>query len=33
VLGDDWEAVSAAVANRSLKTSRKMNKSFRFLCM
>jgi hypothetical protein len=33
VLGDDWEAVSAAVANRSLKASRKMNKSFRFLCM
>jgi hypothetical protein len=33
VPGDDWEAVSAAVANRSLKASRKMNKSFIFLYM
>jgi hypothetical protein len=32
VPGDEWKAASAAVTNRSLKTSRKMNKSFRLLC-
>jgi hypothetical protein len=30
--GDDWEAASAAATNGSLKTSRKMNRSFRLLC-
>ena len=29
---DDWEVASAAVTNRSLKTSRKMNRSFGLLC-
>ena len=29
---DDWEAVSAAVTNESLKASRKMNRSFGLLC-
>ena len=29
---DDWEAASAVVTNGSLKASRKINKSFRFLC-
>ncbi|KAG2591247.1 hypothetical protein PVAP13_5NG441820 [Panicum virgatum] len=29
---DDWEAVSAAVSNGSLKASRKMNRSFGLLC-
>jgi hypothetical protein len=29
---DDWEADSVAVMNGSLKTSRKMNRSFRLLC-
>jgi hypothetical protein len=29
---DDWEASSAATTNGSLKTSRKMNMSFRLLC-
>ena len=32
MLDDDWEAASAAVTNGSLKTSRKMNMSFEFLC-
>ena len=32
MLDDDWEAASAAVTNGSLKTSRKMNTSFEFLC-
>jgi hypothetical protein len=29
---DDWEAVSTAATNGSLKASRKMNKSFELLC-
>jgi hypothetical protein len=32
VPGDDWEAVSTAVTNGSLKASRKMNRSFELLC-
>jgi hypothetical protein len=32
VLGDDREAGSVVVTNRSLKASRKMNKSFELLC-
>jgi hypothetical protein len=32
VPGDDWEAASTAATNRSLKASRKMNKSFELYC-
>jgi peroxiredoxin len=32
VLGDDWEAVSTTAKNGSLKTLRKMNRSFELLC-
>jgi hypothetical protein len=32
VPGDSWEAVSMAATNGSLKTSRKMNRSFELLC-
>jgi hypothetical protein len=32
VPGGDWEAVSTAAANGSLKASRKMNMSFELLC-
>jgi hypothetical protein len=31
VLSDDWEAVSTAATNGSLKASRKMNRSFELL--
>jgi hypothetical protein len=32
VSGNDWEAVSTVVTNRSLRTSRKMIKSFELCC-
>jgi hypothetical protein len=32
VPSDDWEAASTAGTNRSLKASRKMNRSFEVLC-
>jgi hypothetical protein len=32
VPSDDWEAVSTAATNISLKASRKMNRSFELLC-
>jgi hypothetical protein len=32
VSGNDWEATLTAAMNRSLKVSRKMNRSFELLC-